>query len=464
MKISQAKSKRARYLALGIAGVILFSGTSTNAVTSPSPKATPTPNRTPTPSPTPTPTPTQALPTFPKVAPVYADTKVPLIKSITSSTEKVDGQFNFGIQMTVRIHRNTLISASVVLSPKTLDKLAVDPIFMAPCAKFNSISLSTLTPSGDLTSLQSRIIDGDWFVETHVFTSVTKLPEGQDICPGQYVISTINLVDAAKHTLTISANLASTAPVINSANKTPTTGTSTSRTTYNDVPAQTSNIWTNYLELAACPQAVNVNPIVTVIPGKTTTVNGRSTTTPPTTKTEIPTTPAALRTTCDHSADFAKAYLSVVPSTASGGAGETRSTGSTLLPVVDYASKTKVALDENVSMKKQLEVLTKKVDGLSRTIEIYKNGGLPSNEKLGEDGTAVVDYQAKAKALQAKVTSLTKQLKALKASKAPAKPSAQKPKTITQPSTRATPQQTRGGSGGWRGNASRSPTPKPSTR
>ena len=442
---------------------MLFSGTSTNAVTSPSPKATPTPNRTPSPSPTPTPSPTQ---TFPKVAPVYADTKVPLIKSITSSTEKVDGQFNFGLQMTVRIHRNTLTSASVVLSPKTLNKLAVDPIFMAPCAKFNNISLSTLSPTGDLTSLQSREIDGDWFIETHVFTSVTKLPEGQDVCPGQYVISTINLVDAAKHTLTISANLASTAPVAASASKTSTSATSTSKTSYNDVPTQTSNIWTNYLELAACPQAVNVNPIVTVIPGKTTIVNGKSQTTPPTTKTETPTTPAALRTTCDHSADFAKVYLSIVPSNTLGGSGETKSTGSTLLPVVDYASKTKVALEENVSMKKQLEVLTKKVDGLTRTIEIYKGGGLPSDEKTTENGTTVIDYQAKAKALQTKVTALTKQLKALKAQmtvKKPAVPT-QKPKTNMKPSMRPNPQQTRSRSGGWRGKATRSPTPKPSVR
>ena len=473
MNFKRGSANKSRGITSALVLAILFSSTSAIAATTPTPTARPTPS--------PTPSTTPAATDFPKVAPVYADTKVPLIKSITTSTEKVEGQFNFGLQMTVRIHRNTLISASFALSPKTLDKKAVDPIFMAPCAKFNNISLSTLTPSGDLTSLQTRVIEGDWFVETHVFTSVTKLPTGQDICPGQYVITAINLVDAAKHTLTISANLASTTAVATNAGKTPTTGTTVSKTTYNDVPAQTSNIWTSYLELAACPQAVNVNPIVTVVPGKTTIVNGKSQTTQPTTKTEIPSTPAALRTTCDHTADFAKSYLSIVPSTAAGGAGETKSAGSTLLPVVDYASKTKVAMDENTTMKSQLEVLTKKVDGLMstieiymRTIEIYKSGGDLSALGTADGEVAAVDYQAKAKALQAKVTSLTKQLKALKASKAKAATPVKKPAApkVTNSNTQRpsagnpTPRstRTRSGNGSWRNSNNRTPTPKPSVR
>ena len=314
MKFSQVNGAKLAIPTLGLALAFIFSNTSVLAATSP----------TPSPSPVASPSPSD----IPKISPVYSDTNVPLIKSITTSAEKVEGQFNFNLQMIVRIHRNTLTSASFIMLQKTLDKKAVDPIFQAPCAKFTNVSLSTLTPTGDLSSLQTRTIDGDWYVETHVFTSVTKLPANQDVCPGQYVITSINLVDSAKHTLTISANLASTSAASN-ATKTPTTGTTASKATFNDVPAQTSNIWTNYLELAACPQAVNVNPIVTVVPGKTTIVNGKSQTTPPTTKTEIPSTPAALRTTCDHTADFAKVYLSVTPSTAMGGSGETKSIGST---------------------------------------------------------------------------------------------------------------------------------------
>lgn len=413
MKITRVNGNPLRSFALAIAFTFLLSDTSAGAATNPTP--------------TPTPEASQPATDIPKISPVYPDTKVPLIKSITTSTEKLDGQFNFGLQMVIRIHRNTLTSAAVVLSPKTLDGIAVDPIFQAPCAKFNNITLATLTPSGDLSSLQTRVIDGDWYVETHVFTSVTKLPAGQDVCPGQYVITAINLVDAAKHTLSISANLASTTVTATGTAK----GTTTAKTTYNDVPAQTSNIWASHLELAACPQAVNVNPIITTVPGKTTIVNGKSVTSPPTTKTEMPATPAALRTTCDHAVDFAKVYLSVVASTAMGGAGETKSSGSTLLPVVDYASKTKVALEENKTMKSQLDILTKQVDGLKRTIAIYKTGGTPTDDGTGDGGLAVVDYQAKAKALQAKVTALTKQLKALKASKT-TKKSVKKSPPITQ--------------------------------
>ncbi len=476
MNFPQVSGRKSRGFTSALILAILFSGNSAIAATTPTPAASSDS--------------TQGASDIPKVVPIYADTKAPLVKSITTSTEKVDGQFNFGLQMLVRIHRNTLISASVVLSPKTLNKIEVDPIFQAPCAKFNNISLATLTPSGDLSSLQSRVIDGDWYVETHVFTSVTKLPAGQDICPGQYVVTSINLIDAAKHTLSISANLASTTVTTTAAK----TGTTAAKTTYNDIPAQTSNIWATHLELAPCTQAVNVNPIITTVPGKTTIVNGKSQTSPPTTKTEIPSTPAALRTTCDHTADFAKVYLSAVASTAMGGTGETKSSGSTLLPVVDYASKTKVALDENKTMKSQLEVLTKKVDGLMRTIEIYKSGGEPPASAKTEGGLAVVDYQAKAKALQAKVTLLTKQLKALKASKTMPKtvkkstPSTQNKNSFPTPKVSSnSPNQFQSGSSGSSGtmnganpqrtgsrngnrtrtnggNSNRSATPRPSIR
>jgi hypothetical protein len=453
MKFLQANGSKLTIPTLGLLLAVLFSNTSALAATAPTPSPSPSPVATPTAS------------ELPKVSPVYSNTNVPLIRSITTSTEKIEGQFNLRLKMVVRINRNTLNSAAVVFSPKTLDRKAVDPIFMPPCAKLNNISLATLTPSGDLTSLQTRVIDGDWFLETHVFTSATKLPAGQDICPGQYVITAINIVDSAKKTLNISANLASTFTTATGTGKAPTTGTTSSKVTYNDIPAQTSNIWTNYLELAPCPQAVNVNPIVTVVPGKTTIVNGRSQTTPPTTKTEIPSTPAALRTTCNHTADFAKIYLSVVINTAGGGTGETKNSGSTLLPVVDYASQTKVALDENQTMKKQLEVLTKQVDGMKRTIEIYKTGGIPSEDGTNTGATAV-DYKAKAKALQAKVNALTKQIKALKGSKAASKPATKIAVPTKRPTmtSRPTPSQSSsrsGGSGGWRANSNSNATPKP---
>ena len=369
----------------------------------------------PTPSPSATPA-GQGTTPVQTISPVFPDTNVPQIISLTTSAEKTDGLYTLTAQLGVRVHRNTLSSVSITLSPRNEGGVTLDPIFQAPCTKLGTISSTALAPSGELASLQTRSVDGDWYKEVYVFSSQTKLPAGQNICLGKYVITSINIVDAAKHTLTITANAGSTA---------------TAKSTLNDVATQSSNIWASHLELAKCPQAVNVNPVTTTSGGKTTTTT--------------PTTSATLRTTCDHTINFSTIYLSAVADTAIGGTGATTSSGSSSLPVIDYVSQVKTALDENARMKSQQEQMSKQIESLQKRIEIYQNGGKatpdPSASGTATAGSAlpIVDYQKQAKDLQAKVDALTKQLATYTGKAAPkATAKATSKATVKKPTTKAT--------------------------
>jgi hypothetical protein len=403
-------------------------------------------------SPSPSPSQSQGASPIQTITPVFSDTNVPKIISLVTSAEKTENLFTLTVQLGVRVYRNTLNSVTITLLPRNEGGISLDPIFQAPCTKLGPISSTTLTAAGELTSLQSRSIDGEWYKESYVFSSQTKLPAGQNICLGKYLISTINIVDAAKKTLTISANQASTA---------------VAKTTLNDVATQTSNIWTKYLELAKCPQAINVNPIVTTSGGKTTT--------------STPATSPTLRTTCDQTISFTNVYLSIVENSVAGATGTTTSAGTTALPIVDYVSQVKTALDENTRLKYQQESMTKQIESLQRRIDIFQGGGKPSPE-ASTSGTAlpIVDYQKQAKDLQAKVAELTKQLAALspKATpKASAKPSAKvtaKPsaKVTAKPSAKSTVRSSNSGSNenpsgnnrSRRSTSNKSPTPVPTAK
>ncbi|CAB4331316.1 MAG: hypothetical protein F2690_00715 [Actinobacteria bacterium] len=320
------------------------------------------------------------------IAPVYPDTNVPQIISLSTSGEKTDNLYTLTVQLGVRVHRNTLSSVTITLLPRIDAGALVDPIFQAPCTKLGQISSTTLAPTGELASLQTRSADGDWYKESYVFSSQTKLPAGQNICLGKYVITAINIVDAAKHTLVITANQAST---------------TSAKSTFNDVATQSSNIWASHLELAKCPQAVNANPVTTTSGGKTTTTT--------------PVTSASLRTTCDHTINFANVYLTAVADTSIGGTGATTSTGTSTLPIVDYVSQVKSALAENVRMKSQQDQMTKQIESLQKRIEIYQGGGKPTPDPSSSGSSSalpIVDYQKQAKELQAQVDALSKQLAA----------------------------------------------------
>ena len=342
------------------------------------------------PSPTPLPSPSASTSTaatpVQTIATVFPDTKAPLVKSFATSFETVTGVFNLTGQLVARVHRNALASIAVVLSPKNEGGLTLDPLFQAPCTKLGSFSSTALSPTGELASLQSRTLDGDWYIETYVFTSSTKLAAGQDICPGKYVISAINLVDVAKHTVSITANLGST---------------SAAKNNFNDMPSQQSNIWATHPELVTCPQAANLKPV-------TTTVAGKSTTT-------IPVTAVTLRTTCDHTADFSKIYLNIVAPSAIASGSTIASAATNSLPIIDYVALVKAALIENERLKSQQGIFGDQIAELQKRIQIYQNGGKATPDPSSSPGStlAIVDYQKQAKDLQLQVAALTKELAAL---------------------------------------------------
>ena len=138
--------------------LVLVAVPSINAAsTTPSP--TPTPRTSPGGKNSPTPTPT-LLP----LTAVYADTNVPQISNITSSSDTVEGEFIVSVAIDARIHRNTISSLSISLAQKTTQGVFVDPIFQAPCTKLGNLSVNTLNSVGDSTALQSRAADGDWYM------------------------------------------------------------------------------------------------------------------------------------------------------------------------------------------------------------------------------------------------------------------------------------------------------------
>jgi hypothetical protein len=397
----------------------------------------PTPQSSASASPTSAPTPAGTI-----VA-VYPDTKAPLVKSFATSIAKEGGFFNLTVQLVARVHRNALASISIVLSPKNEGGLTIDPLFQAPCTKLGSLSSTALSSTGELASLQSRTLDGDWYLETHVFTSSTKLGAGQDICPGKYLISAINLVDVAKHTVSITANLGSTA---------------TAKSNFNDAPSQQSNIWATHPELVTCPQAANLSPV-------TTTVSGKSTTT-------IPATAVTLRTTCDHTVDFTKAYIIIVPNSAISSGSAATSTATNNLPIIDYVALVKTALSENDRLKSQQGILGDQIAELQKRIQIYQGGGKATPTPSSSPGStlAIVDYQKLAKDLQLQVAALTKELAALQPKATPkATPKVTPkvstkatPKATTKVTAKATPGSTRGSRTGQNRNSTSRPTSWPS--
>ena len=396
------------------------------AIAVPSQSLAASPSPTPLPSPSANPsagsTPIQAL------VPNFPDTKAPLARSLATSFEKVDGFFNLSVQLTARVHRNALSSIAIVLSPKNEGGLTLDPLFQAPCTKLSSLSSTAMSPTGELASLQSRTLDGDWYIETYVFTSITKLGAGQDICPGKYVITAINLIDIAKHTVSITANLGST---------------SVTKNNFNDAPSQQSNIWATHPELVTCPQAANLKPV-------TTTVAGKSTTT-------VPATAITLRTTCDHTVEFSKVYLDMAGQSTIASGSAVVSTATNSLPLLDYGVIVKTMTSENNRLKSQQAILDNQIVELQKRIQIYQNGkSTPDPSSSPGTTLAIVDYQKQAKDLQLQVAALTKDLAALQLKVSPKATPKATAKATPKATAKATPKAT--------AKAATKTTAKPSSR
>jgi len=332
--------------------LVLVAAPSINAAsTTPSP--TPSPRTSPGGKNSPTPTPTSTL--LPLTA-VYADTNVPQISNITSSTETVEGEFIVSVAIDARIHRNTISSLSIALAQKTTQGVFVDPIFQAPCTKLGNLSVNTLNSVGDSTALQSRAADGDWYIERYVLTSRTKLGTNLVPCLGQYLITSMAITDVAKHTLNVAANLAATVPV--AAPSTPTTSgptraatPQTSTAKNNDTAIMTSNIWNTRIDLAPCTAGTNLLPTITT--QKVGSANVPVVTQP----TIVPTNRLVCAPTINF--DFSKPLITILANSDTAGLSPIAAVGlGGGLPIFDYAAANQSSDIEK--LKKEIEELKKK--------------------------------------------------------------------------------------------------------
>lgn len=340
---------------------------------------TPTPRATSGGKSTPSPT-----PSFIPVTAVFADINVPQISNISASTETIDDQFVVSVALDIRIRINTVSSINIGLAQKTTQGIYIDPVFQAPCTKISTISVNTLTPAGNSTALQSRAVDGDWYVERYVLTSKMKLGSNQVPCLGQYLITSMALVDAAKHTLNVVANLASTTPIAAPSNTTPSPA-STPRTStggkYNDNAIMTSNIWNSRIDVAPCTSGTNLLPTMTTV-----NVSGRPTQvqTPPTI---LPTNRVACAPTINF--DFTKPLVTILANSDVTGLSPIAAVGvGGGLPIFDYAAANQNSDVEK--LKKEIEELKKKNAKLTSDLAQYKKSrstSKPTNPKPSPTAT-----------------------------------------------------------------------------
>jgi hypothetical protein len=300
---------------------------------------------------------------------VYADTNVPQISNITSSTETIDGEFVVSVAIDARIHRNSITSLSIGLAQKTTQGVYIDPIFQAPCTKLGNLTVNSLNTAGDSTALQSRAADGDWYVERYVITSKTKLGTNLVPCQGQYLITSMAIVDAAKHTLNVVANLAATVPVaapVATASSGPTRASTPQNNTAgknNDTAIMTSNIWNTRIDLAPCTPGTNLLPTITTQKVGNTNV---PVSTPPTI---LPTNRLVCAPTINF--DFSKPLITILATTDPTGLSPIAAVGAGGgLPIFDYAAANQNSDIEK--LKKEIEDLKKKNAKLTSDLAKYK--------------------------------------------------------------------------------------------
>jgi hypothetical protein len=301
------------------------------------------------------------------LTPVFADTNVPQILSISSSSESIDGDFVVSVAIEARIYRNTISSLSISLAQKTTDGVYVDPIFQAPCTKLGNLSVNTLTSAGNSTALQSRAADGDWYRERYVLTSKTKLGTNLVPCQGQYLITSMSIVDSAKHTLNVVANLAATIPVaapITTPSAGPTRVAAPQTTAKNnDTAIMTSNVWNSRVDLAPCTAGTNLLPTMTTV-----NVSGRATQvlTPPTI---LPTNRVVCAPTI--SFDFSKPLITILANSDLSGLSPIAAVGvGGGLPIFDYSAANQNSDVEK--LKKEIADLKKINAKLSADLAKYK--------------------------------------------------------------------------------------------
>ena len=391
--------KRTLYVA--IAALLLGVGI-VEIPSAPAVESTPSPSASPSSSPAPN-VPTTTL------VPNYRDPEIPQIQSLITSANKVGDIFTISADLGVKIRSNTLNSIEINFLPR-VTALNSNSKLMPPCVKLGSLKSTSTRVGADMPSLQTRVASGGSYLEHHVVTFTAKMPPVlyatdaptyQDICDGQYVISTIILKDAASHTLTITANASSTAGASTS-NSSNNSNTATAKSKYTDASIMQTDFWTESLAMPCSPSS-NLAPtlITSTVGGKTVQTLG------------TPASSPTIRSTCNQNLDFGKVYFAVDGTTAN----QTSMSGTSSLPVVDYVSQTKTALSENSRMKNQIEILNKQVASLQNSVNILRRGGkLPADTPTlsptadSDTAGAIVDYKALADSLQKQLTALKKLL------------------------------------------------------
>ena len=352
------------------------------------------------------------------LVPNYRDPEIPQLQSLQTSIQKNNDQLSVMASLSVKIHSNTLNYIEINLLPKVTQE-TVNPKLIPPCVKLGTIKATTNNPGGDMQTLQTRSQTADkWYLEQHVVGVTLKLPSVlyptttptyQDLCDGQYVISSIVLKDAASHTITFTANAASTAPV-----STSNSSTSSTVKKFTDAPIMQTDFWLDGFPMPCFP-ATNL-----AVTTSTTTINGKSTTV-----TNQPNSASTIRSTCNQSIDFSKVYLNV-NGTASG---DTGLNGTSKLPIVDYATLGKSAVEENKRLTSQIQVLQ------SRITILQGGGKVTTDAQSATTNLPIVDYKAKVDELQKQIDALTAQLKGKPVVKATPKPTSKTTAKAGAPST-----------------------------
>jgi hypothetical protein len=399
--------------------------------------------------PSPSPSPTAPSVGAGTLTPNYRDPEIPQVQSLVTSVSKTENQLSVMAELTVKIRSNTLNYIEINLLPKSTSN-AVNPKLIPPCVKLGSIKATTTNVGGDMQTLQSRSTTSDkWYLEKHIVGTTLKLPlvlyptttpTYQDLCDGQYVISTIVLKDAANRTLTLTANAASTAVATAAATK----------SRFTDAPIMQTDFWTDGFSMPCTPGS-NLAPVTT-----TTTVNGKATTT-----TSTPASSPTIRTPCNQVIDFGKVYINVGP----GPSGDTSASGTTSLPIIDYVTEWKDATTQNKTLTRQVEILTKQVSELKDRITFFQQPGKATTDNSNTStNMPLVDYRAKAEALQKQVDALKAQLAQMGVKQATSKPTVKATaKVTTKPSAKssATPKATSRSNS--RNSWTKSPTPRPTS-
>jgi len=208
------------------------------------------------------------------------------------------------------------------------------------------------------------------------------------------VISTIVVKDAANHTVTFTANASSTASLTQTTNtgSSQSTNQTSPKSKFTDTSVMQADFWVDGFAMP-CSPASNLAPVAS-----STTVNGKITTVY-----TQPASPSTIRSTCNQLIDFTKSYL-VVNGTSSGSTG---SSGTSTLPIVDYSTAGKNATTENKKLLSQIDSLNKQISILQQRVTTLQRGGKASvDTSTATSDLPIIDYKAKADALQKEVDAL----------------------------------------------------------